>query len=263
MEPEVFLTRPQSKQELRISSWKLDGCKTKLEKTHVQSLLKHFDIISLNEVKSELRVSFPGYVGYRSVVRRSPHRGGTVVLIKNSLANTVASVDTSIEDQVWIKFNIASQTLFGFCYVPPSDSKFYTNTSFASVLEKLKTSDIMDSYVVIGDCNARFGNLASEIPALAELPNYSTLYNYPCIPDPVQYPNDNANILASICMEAKMVVLNNLQYQGRHYKSDKTFRKGNNWVSELDTCVLSPKLLANVKEFLLLSKYNYRVTTPL
>ena len=249
MEPEIFLGRPQSKKELRILSWNINGCKTKLEKTYVQSLLQNFDIIGLNEVKTGLPVSFPGYVSYQSVAKRSAsHRGGTVVLVKNCLANAVVRVDTSIEDQVWLKFHCMPHTLFGFCYVPPSDSEYYTNASFASVMEKLKNSDIMDSYIIIGDLNARFGSSSRDIPSLAELPNYSTLYKYPYIPDPVQHPNDNANILASICMETKMVVLNNLQYQGQHYKSDKTFRKGTDWVSELDTCVVSPKLLTNMQD---------------
>lgn len=110
--------------------------KTKLEKSQVQSLLLHFDIVRINEVKTSLVVSFPGYVSFRSAGKGSSHRGGTVVFIRNSLASLVTSVDTSIDDQVWLTFRFSQKLLFGFCYVHPSDSRYYLDASFASIQEK-------------------------------------------------------------------------------------------------------------------------------
>ncbi len=100
----------------------MNGVKTKLENKHVHDLLQNFDIISLNEVKIPLAVSFPGYISYKSCVRGSPERGGTVLLIKNYLSNSIVSVDVDIEEQVWVQLRHAPKYLFGFCYVPPADS---------------------------------------------------------------------------------------------------------------------------------------------
>lgn len=57
--------------------------KTKLEGKVVQDLLYKYDLICLNEIKTPLEVYFPGYVTYKSAVRGSNQRGGTVLLIKN------------------------------------------------------------------------------------------------------------------------------------------------------------------------------------
>ncbi len=85
MEPAVFLGRPQHVRTIKILSWNVSGVKTKLEKKHVHDLLQNFDMISLNEVKTPLAVSFLGFISYTSCVRGSPESGGTVLLIKNYL----------------------------------------------------------------------------------------------------------------------------------------------------------------------------------
>ena len=72
------------------------GCRTKLEKIQVQCLLQEYDVISLNEIKTEHAVAFPGYVSYRSAVGRSSQRGGTVVVVKNYLAKSMMNVDVCV-----------------------------------------------------------------------------------------------------------------------------------------------------------------------
>lgn len=119
--------RPQKNQELAILSWNICGARTKLEKSEVLSILLNYDGVSLNEVKTDLPVSVPGYISYRSTTKGSAYRGGTVVLIKNYIVDSIAEVDTAIEDQVWIRFCFSPRTLFGFCYVPPPDSQYYSN----------------------------------------------------------------------------------------------------------------------------------------
>ncbi len=94
------MKRPHKKC-LKIMSWNINGVKTKLEKKCVQDLLLQYDVVSLNEVKTALRVSLPGYVAYRSDSSGSAQRGGTIVFIKNYLSSSVFEVDTSIQDQVY------------------------------------------------------------------------------------------------------------------------------------------------------------------
>ena len=102
MEPAVFLRGPQQARSVSIISWNLNGVKTKLEKDNVKELLYHYDVISVNEVKTLLSISLPRYVTYRSAVRGSSERSGTVLFIKNHVSKLILSVDTNIEDQIWI-----------------------------------------------------------------------------------------------------------------------------------------------------------------
>lgn len=139
-------------------------------------------------------------------------------------------------------------TIFGFCYVPPADSHYYSHKSFADMQEKLKTSENCDEYCIIGDVNARFGMFARELPSQVEVPNHD-IYSYPVIADDVRLPNDNAFILSSICKESKLLLVNNLKTPWNHFVGGKTYRKGKEWVSALDTCVMSCTLVRRVSAF--------------
>ena len=244
----MFLIGPQHINTFKVISWNINSVKTKLEKKPVQDLLNNYDIISLNEVKTGLPVSFPGYVSYKSVVRGSSERGGTVVLIKNYLYNSIMYVDTSIDEQIWIQLRCAPKYLFGFCYIPPADSQYYSHDSFASIQEKIKTSEMCQRYVIIGDMNTRFGQLARELTEQVELPDGDN-YSYPVLPDDIRVPNDNAFILSSICKESELVLINNLKTPFKHFVSKKTYKKGSEWISELDTCVASASVVSRVDEF--------------
>lgn len=54
-----------------------------------------------------LPVAFPGYVSYKSCVRELPERGGTMVLIKYYLYESIVSVDISIEKQIRVQLRHA------------------------------------------------------------------------------------------------------------------------------------------------------------
>lgn len=129
--------------------------KTKLEQSQGQYLLLNFDALSISEVKTPLMASFLGYVSFRRVGKGSSHRGGTVVIFTNSLSSLVTS-----DAQVWLTFQFSSKLLFGFCYVLPSDSKYYSDASFACIQGKLKmkTASLADESCITGDLNVRFGD---------------------------------------------------------------------------------------------------------
>ena len=117
METSSFLIRPQG--DLEILSWNINSVKTKIEKRHVQTVLSYYDIVCLNEIKTSLPVSFPGYVSYISLDKKNGNRGGTCVFIKQYLKMYVFDADLSITDQVWFKLKCVPGILFGACYVPP------------------------------------------------------------------------------------------------------------------------------------------------
>ena len=231
-----------------ILSWNINSVRTKLEKDSVRDLLYKYDLISLNEIKTPLPVSLPGYVTFTSSVRGTPERGGTVLLIKNYLSKWIANVDTSVEDQIWLQLSIAPRCQFGFCYIPPADSQYYSHESFSAIQEKICSNYTHPECLFIGDMNTRFGRLARELPSLSEVPNHDQ-YSYPVLPDEINVPNDNAFILSSMCKESKLLLLNNLKTPKKHYISGKTFRKGNEWTSELDVCMVSSSMVSRVSGF--------------
>ena len=141
MEYAEFLVLPhQNNPLLNILSWNINGAKTKLEKSNVYKFLIDFDIISFNEVKTSLDISIPGYVSYKSkyVTGTASLRGGTVVMIRNCLANQVYNIDNTVIDQVWFQLRCIPSILSGFCYMYylhfPFLRSFYLVSGFLLVL---------------------------------------------------------------------------------------------------------------------------------
>ena len=228
-------------------SWNINSVRTKLEKVKVDEMLRGYDIVSLSEVKTDLPIHLPGYVPYRGKTVGVAERGGIVLLIKNCLCNYVQSVDLSIGDQIWLQLSNFEDVLFGFCYVPPHDSQYYSYEAFASIQERILSNHMRNGIIIMGDMNARFGKCVRDMAEMYDLPDVTI--TYPTIEDDVGAMNDNAELLSSICLDNNLLVLNNLKTQDRHYVSSKTYRKRNIWVSELDTCIVSPCLLEHIHDF--------------
>lgn len=232
---------------MKIISWNVNKVCTKLEKQNVFSMLSEYDIIALSEVKTQLPIHLPGYITYRGKTVGIPSRGGIVVLVRNSLSKFVYNVDSSIGDQIWMQFSNVADVMFGFCYVPPSDSQYFSLDVFAAMKRKIMYSHAKNGCIIMGDMNARFGKAVRDLIELCELPGLNI--SYPIIEDCVDMKNDNAEFLSAICLDHNFIVLNNLKVEDKHFVIGKTFRKRDVWVSELDTCVLSPELVNYVKQF--------------
>ena len=84
---------------------------------------------------------------------------------------------------IWVRFWKVPKCLFGICYIPPPDSEYYSHESFASIQEKLKTTECKE-YCVVGDMNTRFGTFVRELPSAVDVPNCDSV-SYPFIPDDV------------------------------------------------------------------------------
>lgn len=214
--------------------------------------MSDFDIIALSEVKTTLPVCLPGYVSYRSKPVGTSDRGGVVVLIRNSLSVYVHGIDASTVDQLWLRLSCIEGIMFGFCYVPPCESQYYSHDAFATIQEKIMSNHMRNGYIIMGDLNARFGRGVRELAQLYELPDVTI--SYPIIEDDIARMNDNAELMATICLENRLIVLNNLKTGDRHFLGGKTYRKRDTWVSELDTCILSPELIKRVDDFVVIKE---------
>ena len=73
--------------------------------------------------------------------------------------------------------------------------------------------------------------------------------NYTTIADPTPTHNQHATVLFGICCEENMAVVNNLNFDERWFRSHLTYRQGRVWVSELDLCLVSTRLIHSVQEF--------------
>ena len=233
-------------------SWNINAVKTKLEKTNVYDMIKEYDLISLNEIKTPLKISCPGYISLTSRDMSNPSRGGTCVLIKNQLISQVSGLDLSIPDQVWLQLKYLPGILFGFVYVPPHDSPYFSETSFSAIQEKLKTVSSVNECIIVGDINARLGKKLRELPDDLDINELS----YPTIPDPIQTANTNANIIYSMCCEEKLAIVNNAKIKNKHFNSKLTYKQGKIWTSELDLCIMSPNLLNSITNFNIIQDFS-------
>ena len=250
MEPSGFLISPQQNNNaLKITSWNINSVKSKLENSKVYNLLNNYDIISLNEVKTTLNICIPGYINYSSrlVSGAASKRGSTVVLVKHYLSNQIFNVDKSIVDQVWLQLRCLPDIMFGFCYVPPADSEYFTHQSFVALHDKMIDSKGNTKFCIVGDLNARFGTFVRNMLALSNIPDVG-MYEYPIIPDEISTPNNNAYILSNLCIDNNLLVLNNLKTHNNYFPSKKTFKR-NQWISELDTVTVSYNLLEYICNF--------------
>lgn len=143
---------------------------------------------------------------------------------------------------------MCAEVIFDFCYIPPNDPPYFTFQSSSAVQEKIadKTSD--NTFCVVGDDNAMFGRSVGDFQLIGEIRN-SDSYTYPHISDDVPTPNDIAHFLLSLCSGNALLVLNNLQTRIKYFPRKKTFKKGEQWLSELDAAVVSHQLVQYVVKF--------------
>ena len=62
-------------------------------------------------------------------------------------------------------------------------------------------------------------------------------------------PNDNGWVLLGICVDEKLLVVNNLETSLKQFKGGLTYRQGQVWVSELDSCLISHEYIDKVDSF--------------
>ncbi len=123
------------------------------------------------------------------------------MLLRRALHAKVLSVDTSTADQVWLRLAGMRNVLFGFVYVPPFDSPYFSPALFGAVQERIKTAEMTTKFVILGDMNTRFGEYVRDLPRSADVQN-AHFYTYPHIPDAVHNPNEDPRYPMYRCQTA-------------------------------------------------------------
>lgn len=138
--------------------------------------------------------------------------------------------------------------VFGFCYIPPADSAFYSPNSFSSIQEKLKTSENYD-YILMGDMIARFGRMVWQLPAQTN-PHTKDSYTYPVIPQ-------QQHIYTSVKFFFVLIMTNMLLIIERHHHI--TSKIDSNRVPKIDTCAAAPGLLEYLATFMFIMNQYYHL----
>ena len=83
-------------------------------------------------------------------------RGGIAVLFKHIIWNQVFEVHR-LRDQVWFRLGNMPDFRFGAVYIPPRDSPYFSQDSFAQIHQMINLDN--DPAIILGDFNARIQNL--------------------------------------------------------------------------------------------------------
>ena len=179
-----------------------------------------------------------------TVVPGEENRGGTAILIRNSLWPGMYNISLH-KDQILFKLKQVPGFSFAAIYVPPRDSPFFTNESLAIINEHCCNPH--DPIVLIGDFNARLGKLDD----FADVMNGCTYSD-----NPDMQKNTNGNELRSLMKANGMMPVNGLETCGRSFERGLTFRKGRSWISQVDWAIATPAALPHIHSFKILNSIN-------
>jgi hypothetical protein len=227
------------RETLSIISLNIHGATSKLEDIPCQDLFSRHDIIFLSELKHSYPIRLPGLKCIRSrIIKGQENRGGVAVLFKHYIWQEVHNIDT-LEDQVWFNLHSIPHTKFGAIYIPPRDSPFFNPKSFATIQEHSTQSKV----IILGDMNARAGPLQT-------LNSQNNEIRYTQNPDPVI--NTHGKELISLCKTQDMLPINHLKINKITCDGKLTFRKRQEWISQLDWAICSKQLVHNIADYQIL-----------
>ena len=150
----------------------------------------------------------------------------------------VTNIEKSYENLLLFQIAFHPYVNFVLCYITPDDSPYYDEAIFGQ-LHRIMNENRNQVFIIFGDLNARV--------ATPDLTQVAPNLNYPsCKDDTMNY---NGRQLLKLCRDNDLVIVNNLKLHDVAFPSGLSYRKGNNWTSELDYCLISLKGLQYVTQF--------------
>ncbi len=231
--------------KLHILSANINGSVSKLEQKHCLDLLCKYDVVILQEVKTNHLLNLPGFRCVRSsVIEGEEKRGGVMVLFKHMLYDNLVSVNR-FKDQVWFTLRFMPEFLFGACYVTPLDSPYFDRQSLAVIQENCMSNKYV---VILGDLNARLADLS-------RFQNQKLGISYSENPD--QTTNSHGREILSICNDFNLVPVNHMCIGGIQCEGGFTYRQKQNWISQIDWCICSQMCVQNIDSFCILNQVEF------
>ena len=219
---------------LSIGFWNIAGARDKFENELVRNWLFKHDIVIISETKTRGTPSVPGFVAINN--SKSNH-GGVVALVKAGLYPKVSMIDVENEGVIAWELSCAPGLRFVGMYNEPMDSLYFRPTTLASITRHVRSGK---HCIVIGDLNARLGKNVHDI--VEEQDDLQ----YVVVDDGV---NENGKTLTRICQKNGLLPVNNLCTRDNTWPSKLTYRKGSNWISELDLCLIPHTMINAVNSF--------------
>ena len=221
------------------------AAKDKLSEKDVKHLLQNFSFVILSEIKTPAKITCTGFDVYQHSAKQG-HRGGVALLMKPGISKYLRNLDKSYENVMTFELAVLPGMLFVGCYIAPADSPYYDSAIFGH-LQSLIKKDGSKKVLIMGDLNSRVGS-----PANLQVDNEQCMY------DGVEdlTVNSNGKCTLQLCEDNELVIINNLKHCGRHFKSNLSFRKRKNWISEPDVFITSGSSVQHISSFSTLQRYN-------
>ena len=220
------------------AAWNIQSVKDKLSDKIMKKLVDKYDLLVLTEIKTSANISCTGFTVYQHSAKQG-HRGGVALLLKPWLSKFVKKIDKSYENVLVCELTLFPNIVFVGCYITPSDSPYYDSAVFGH-LQSLIKNDEGKKFFILGDLNSRVGTPQSLKIDDDELSYVGTDDNI---------VNKNGKEILQLCDDNDLVVINNLQYKDKHFKSKLSFRKKANWISEPDLLLVSDTCLDMLDSF--------------
>lgn len=168
-----------SDDSLTFLTWNVDGLWTKLMDPDFLDYVSSFDVVCLCETFLNSKFSppekwsnfFPFCCPAAKLSHHGRSSGGVVVLVRNEYYDFVSRVDVSCDQVIVLKFdkslfNTDCDVFFVACYVPPSDSPAYNDSSHKCLIHDIEQclASVLEKYgdalfLLCGDFNGRTANL--------------------------------------------------------------------------------------------------------
>ena len=166
--------------------------------------------------------------------------------MKPGISKYMRNLDKSYENVLSFELAILPGVIFVGCYIAPSDSPYYDGAIFGH-LQSLIKRDESKKLFIMGDLNSRVGS-----PADLQVENEKCVYNG--VEDLTV--NSNGKCMLQLCEDCNLVIINNLKYRERHFKSNLSFWKKKNWISEPDVFIASDSCVQHISSFNICQRYN-------
>ena len=190
----------------------------------------------ITETKKCFNVNVPGFRLYYNPSKLGNHRGGIIMLIKDKICDFIKSIDMETEGQIWIVLNFLVSYKLGGVYIPPDGSPYYQASDMGALASHTRDTG---NVLVMGDLNARVA-----APYLSNADGVP--YVYSGVVDNTL--NARGRSLINMCDNNDMIIANHLQYGGNHLGGNLSFKRGDQWISELDLCLAKQECLSQITE---------------
>ena len=160
---------------MKLGSLNVSGLKKKIDYPELNDLINRYDIFCVSETHIDTYdiVDIPGFVFFSHPRSREYKRksGGIGIYVRSNISKFIHFEPASSEYVLWVsvdkQLTKLTETLYlGAVYIPPENSRFYTNDDFEILETSVANFCSNNKFVILaGDFNSRTSELNDFIPS--------------------------------------------------------------------------------------------------